>query len=117
MLNTEVDLIFIKNQLHFKFIMKSENLDINKNELLRQFEYKSDGIVLKIEYSEQGKKIFLTRFEGDESEQFKNHFFKSVLDKLSDEGVSVVPTCPVVASFFKKNRATYKHLLPIGINL
>jgi len=100
--------------------MNEENLNIKKNELLRQFEHRVDGKLIKVEYSEQGKNIFLTRFEIDkslESSNFKDLFIKSLLDKLSDEGHLVVPTCPIVASFFKGHRTDYRHLLPAGINL
>lgn len=99
--------------------MSSKHINIKKNELLRQFEYRTDKVFFKIEYSEQGKNIFLTRFEGEQNEDVatRDLFFKSVLDKLSNEELCVVPTCPSVAAFFKKHRAKYKHLLPIGINL
>jgi predicted GNAT family acetyltransferase len=100
--------------------MNRENLNIKKNELLRQFEYRIDTKLIKVEYSEQGRNTFLTRFEMDKNitdDQLKDHFLKAVLDILSEKGTFVIPTCPVVARFFRNHRSEYKHLLPAGINL
>ncbi len=96
------------------------SLKIKKNDFLRQFETKLDGCLIKLEYSEQAKNIFLTRFEIHKSlsvEKYQDVFIKLVLDRLVDEDCKVVPTCPKVAAFFKKNRSEYKHLLPAGISL
>ena len=95
-------------------------LEVNKNDFLRQFDAKVDNKLIKLEFSEQGKNIFLTRFEIDKSlsvEEYRDVFIKTVLDNLCKQEHKVIPTCPVVASYFKKHRATYKHLLPAGINL
>lgn len=95
-------------------------LEIKKNDFLRQFETKVDNCLIKLEYSEQAKNIFLTRFEIDKSlpeDTYRDLFIKSVLDQLVEEDCKVVPTCPKVASFFKKHRSEYKHLLPAGIAL
>lgn len=101
--------------------MDNINLNIKKNELLRQFEYKSDGKLIKLEYSEQGRNIFLTRLEIDKNlengEKIKNIFLKSILELLSAQDSKVVPTCSTVAKFFRKHRLKYKHLLPVGINI
>lgn len=100
--------------------MKSKSLDIKKNEFLRQFEAKIDDKLIKLEYSDQGRNIFLTRLEIDsalEKDIYQDDFLKMVLDLLSKEKCKIVPTCPKVAAFFKKNRSDYKHLLPAGINL
>ncbi|NBC57869.1 MAG: N-acetyltransferase [Bacteroidetes bacterium] len=96
------------------------SLEIKKNDFLRQFEAKVEGCLIKLEYSEQAKNIFLTRFEIDKSlseEKYQDLFIKKVLDLLVEEDGKVVPTCPKVAAFFKKNRSEYKHLLPVGITL
>jgi len=100
--------------------MNSLSIEVNKNDFLRQFEAKIDGKLIKIEFSEQGKNIFLTRFEIDNSlpkDKYQDVFIKSVLDHLSQKELKVVPTCPIAAGFFKKHRSQYKHLLPIGISL
>jgi len=96
------------------------SLEIKRNDFLRQFEAKVNDYLIKLEYSEQSKNIFLTRFEIDKSlpsEQYQDQFIKAVLDLLAEEECKVVPTCPKVAAFFKKNRSEYKHLLPVGITL
>lgn len=101
--------------------MDNIKLNIKKNELLRQFEYKNDSKLIKLEYSEQGRNIFLTRLEIDKNlengEKIKAIFLESILDLLSEEDSKVVPTCPNVAKFFRKHRLKYKHLLPVGINI
>lgn len=94
--------------------------EVSKNELLRQFEAKIENKLIKLEFSEQGKNIFLTRFEIHKSldkEDYQDCFIKKVLDILIKKDKRVIPTCPVVASYFKRHRAIYKHLLPPGINL
>lgn len=101
--------------------MEVESLDVKKNDFLRQFEAKiEDKKLISLEYSEQGRNIFLTRLKLDsslEQEAYQNQFIKQVLDLLAKEKLKVVPTCPKVAAFFKKNRSEYKDLLPAGINL
>ncbi len=94
--------------------------EIKKNELLRQFETRIEGKLIKIEYSEQPKKIFLTGFSMDnslEKEKFQENFILALFDHLSNESLSVFPTSPVIAKVFKKHREKYKHLLPVGISL
>jgi hypothetical protein len=100
--------------------MDTKNLNIKKNDLLRQFEYRIDGKLIKVEFSEQGRNTFLTKFEMDKDlkdEPLKDMFLQSVLNMLSERGSYVIPTCPKVAQFFRKHRVEYKHLLPVGINL
>ncbi|QTY27257.1 GNAT family N-acetyltransferase [Flavobacterium sp. CS20] len=87
---------------------------------MRQFETKVENCLIKLEYSEQTKNIFLTRFEIHKSlssEKYQDLFIKSVLDLLVEENCKVVPTCPIVVAFFKKHRSEYKHLLPAGITI
>lgn len=101
--------------------MEAEPLEVNKNDFLRQFEVKIDHkIVIRLEYSEQGKNTFLTQLFVDtsiENNSYKSQFLRQVLEIILKEERKVVPTCPKVASFFKKNRDEFKHILPIGINL
>lgn len=94
--------------------------DIKKNELLRQFETRVEGKLIKIEYSEHPKKIFLTSFSKDrrlEKDDVQENFILAVFDYLSNENLSVFPTSPLIAKVFKKHREKYKHLLPVGISL
>jgi len=101
--------------------METEPLKVVKNDFLRQFEVKiNHKKLIRLEYSEQGKNTFLTHLYVDSSVEnaaYKEQFMRQVLELLKKEEQYVVPTCPKVASFFKKNRAEFKHLLPAGINL
>jgi len=94
--------------------------EIKNNELLRQFETRIDGKLIKIEYSEQPRKIFLTSFfidEGLDKTKYQEAFILAILDKLSEDNQKVFPTSSFIAEVFKKHRDKYKHLLPVGISL
>lgn len=95
-------------------------LNINDNEFLRQFECEIDGDLAKIEYSNQDRKIFLTRLEMSDSLKEKGYlepFIEEVLQLIKDREIRVMPTSPVIAKFMRKNRRKYKDLLPVGINI
>lgn len=92
---------------------------INDNEFLRQFEHKTDDGIAKIEYSLQERKIFLTKLivpEALDTIDFKNAFIKTVLDTIQDRNLRVVPTSPKIASFLRKHKE-YKDLLPVGVRI
>ena len=94
--------------------------ELKNNELLRQFETRIDGKLIKIEYSEQPKKVFLTAFSIDQNldkDTYQESFILAVFDYLAEQKQNVFPTSPVIAKVFKKHREKYKHLLPIGISL
>jgi len=94
--------------------------EIKNNALLRQFETRIDGKLIKIEYSEQAKKIFLTSFsidEGLDKTKYQEAFILAIFDQLSEENKKLFPTSPAIAKVFKKHREKYKHLLPAGISL
>ena len=96
-----------------------ENLTLVNNEFLRQFEVKIGDSLARIEYSEQERKIFLTKLivpKEIDSIEFKNKFISLVLDYVSDKNMKVVPTSPHIAGFLRKHKS-YKHLLPVGIKL
>jgi len=90
------------------------------NEFLRQFELKTEGHFAKIEYSQQERKIFLTKLivpEAIKDENFTEDFLKLVLNHIKDgETLSVVPTSPEIAKFIRRNRQ-YKSLLPVGLRI
>lgn len=95
-------------------------MEIKDNTFLRQFETKVDGHLAKIEYSSQERKIFLTKLvipSEISDEGFKEEFIKAVLETLQGSNVRVVPTSPHIASFLRKNRNTYKEMLPVGIRI
>ena len=94
-------------------------LTLENNEFLRQFEVVVDGSMAGIEYAEQERKIFLTKLivpEVLDSDEFNDSFIKLVLDSVAEKNMRVVPTSPEIAGFLRKNKR-YKALLPVGIKL
>jgi len=77
--------------------MKKE--EITNNEFLRHFEIRINKYLATIEYTLQEKKIFLTKLnipEEVKDNKLKHNFIQLVLEKLADEGMKVVPTCPKI---------------------
>ncbi|WP_298476806.1 GNAT family N-acetyltransferase [uncultured Maribacter sp.] len=94
-------------------------VEINDNSFLRQFETTIEGHLAKIEYSSQERKVFLTKLiipEEVTKEGFKEDFIKSVLHLIQEKNLRVVPTSPQIAGFLRKNRQ-YKEMLPVGIRI
>lgn len=94
-------------------------LTLENNEFLRQFEVVVDGSMARIEYAEQERRIFLTKLivpEVLDSDEFNDSFIKLVLDSVAEKNMRVVPTSPEIAGFLRKNKR-YKALLPVGIKL
>ena len=92
---------------------------VTDNEFLRQFEVDINGDLAKIEYSEQERKIFLTKLiipDTVEDTNFQEDFIKEVLSIIEDRNIFVMPTSPQIISFIRKNKQ-YKHLLPIGVRI
>ena len=95
------------------------DLNLVNNEFLRQFEVKVDQGLARIEYSEQERKIFLTKLsipEKIQTKEFEEAFIVKVLEFIEDKNLRVVPTSPKIANFVRRNRR-YKQLLPVGIKL
>ncbi len=98
--------------------MNDEELIITDNEFLRQFETRINDELAVIEYSQQERKIFLTKLRMPEnSEDRQEEFIKAVLAEIKERNTRVVPTSPEIAGFMRKNRRKYKDLLPVGINI
>ena len=96
-----------------------ENLTLVNNEFLRQFEVKIGDSLARIEYSEQERKIFLTKLhipKKIENKELEEAFIIKVLEFISEKNLRVVPTSPKIARFLRINRR-YKRLLPVGIKL
>ena len=92
---------------------------INDNDFLRQFETQVDGQLAKIEYSSQERKIFLTKLfipEEVEDPTLKDRFITAVLKQIEGKNLSVVPTSPHIARFLRKHKE-FKGLLPVGIRI
>lgn len=97
---------------------EEKEIVITDNEFLRQFETKFDDQLATIEYSQQERKIFLTKLKMPESSQEKREeFIKAVLEEIKTRNTRVVPTSPEIAGFMRRNRRKYKDLLPVGINI
>jgi len=94
-------------------------LTLVNNEFLRQFEIEIEQKLARIEYSEQERKIFLTKLsipEEIQNQEFEEAFIVKVLEFIENKNLRVVPTSPKIASFVRRNRR-YKKLLPVGIKL
>ena len=86
---------------------------------LRQYELKVGSELATLEYSQQERKIFLTKLNIPKvlmSESFLEGFIKLVLENIIEKEISVVPTSPPVAKFIKRNRR-YRKMLPVGIRI
>ena len=98
-------------------MLKASNLV--DNTFLRQYEIKIGSDLATIEYSQQERKIFLTKLNIPEclsSDEFKEQFLKIVLEDINNKSISVVPTSPPIAKFIKRHRR-YKSMLPVGIRI
>ncbi|MDG2500053.1 MAG: N-acetyltransferase [Flavobacteriaceae bacterium] len=96
-----------------------QQITIENNEFLRQFEVKISDSLARIEYAEQERKIFLTKIyipETVSDKSFEEDFIVKVLEFIESKNLRVVPTSPRIAGFVRKNKA-FKHLLPVGIKL
>jgi len=93
--------------------------NLTDNSFLRQYELKIGNQMATIEYSQQERKIFLTKLNIPitlEIDDFSEKFIKLVLEDISEKNISVVPTSPPIAKFIKRNRR-YKKMLPVGIRI
>ncbi len=112
-------LIMSTNNFRVLKLQHMSNLTITDNGFLRQFEATVDNQLCKIEYSAQERKIFLTKLiipQEVNSKSFRDQFIVAVLDEIQERNLRVVPTCPEVALFLRKNRR-YKEMLPVGIRI
>ena len=93
--------------------------NLTDNSFLRKYELKVGSELATLEYSQQERKIFLTKLNIPEvlmSESFLEGFIKLVLENIIEKEISVVPTSPPVAKFIKRNRR-YRKMLPVGIRI
>ncbi|TRO66670.1 GNAT family N-acetyltransferase [Christiangramia sabulilitoris] len=98
--------------------MSMEDLVITDNEFLRQFETQINDELACIEYSQQDRKIFLTKLRmPDGTEHRQEDFIVAVLNEIKERNTRVVPTSPEIAGYIRKHRRKYKDLLPVGINI
>lgn len=97
--------------------MNEVDLKITDNEFHRQFETEINGELGIIEYSQQERKIFLTKLKmADSIKDRQEDFIIAVLAEIKERNTRVVPTSPEIAGFMKRNRRKYKDLLPVGMS-
>lgn len=97
-----------------------EPMEITNNDFLRQFEAKVDDCIIKLEYAEHPRKLFLTKFVIDENllaKGYDNIFLESIFDQFLEDETRIMPTCSRVVKFYKSHRKKYRKLLPTGISL
>lgn len=99
--------------------MNDGTIVITKNEFLRQFEALIKEDLVTVEYSQQDRKIFLTKLSMPDElkEEYLDEFLESLLSQIKEGTDRVVPTSPEIARFIRKHRRKYKDLLPVGINI
>lgn len=100
--------------------MNDDHIVITKNEFLRQFEAVLKEELVTVEYSQQERKIFLTKLTMPDhlkEEGYLDPFLEELLSQIREGTDRVVPTSPEIAKFIRKNRRKYKDLLPVGINI
>ncbi len=99
--------------------MKKENNDIelNFNQELRQFEFTVDGEVARIEYHISEDRIFLTHTEVPEELSGRgigSLLAQKTLLHIEKTKLKVVPYCNFIADYIRKN-PEYRRLLATGI--
>lgn len=98
---------------------EKDNIILNFNQELKQFEIKIDDEVAKIEYHIMDDRIFLTHTEVPEElggRGIGNLLAQKTLDHISKTKYKVVPYCTFIVNYIRKN-PKYRHLLATGINL
>ena len=93
--------------------------NLTDNAFLRQYELNVGGDMATLEYSQQERKIFLTKLNIPEvlnTDEFLEDFLKVILEDIIEKNISVVPTSPPVAKFIRGNRR-YRKMLPVGIRI
>ena len=96
-----------------------ENLIINDNLFLRQYEVEIEDDLAIIEYALQDRKIFLTKLiipACNKDEDFEEKFIRQVFEIIKEKNIRIMPTAPQIRKFIKKNKE-FKEMLPIGVRL
>ena len=85
----------------------------------KQYEFHVDGQTPKIEYIKTKDKIYLTHTEvpkGLEGKGIGTELIRQALNDIKEKELTLVPLCPFVALFIKRN-PEYKQLVLKGINI
>ncbi len=76
------------------------------NENAKQYEFHIDGLVPRVEYIKTQDKIFLTHTEVTselEGKGIAKTLIKKVLEDIEQKDLTLVPLCPFVANYIKRN--------------
>ncbi|WP_034922009.1 N-acetyltransferase [Gillisia sp. CAL575] len=101
-------------------MMIDVEIKITDNEFLRQFESVINEELVIVEYSQQERKVFLTKLKMPEvlkEAGYLEPFLEALLSYIQEGTHKVVPTNPEIAKYMRKNRRKYKDLLPVGMNI
>ncbi|MEM1257419.1 MAG: GNAT family N-acetyltransferase [Bacteroidota bacterium] len=85
----------------------------------KQYEFHVNGETPRIEYIRAKEKIYLTHTEvpkGLEGQGIGTELIRQALEDVKAKGLTLVPLCPFVALFIKRN-PEYKELVLKGINI
>lgn len=89
------------------------------NQEKKQYEFHVDGFVPKIEYLIAQDKIYLTHTEVPtelEGKGIGTALIKKALEDIKQKDLTLVPMCPFVAMYIKRN-PEWKSLVLKGINI
>jgi hypothetical protein len=98
---------------------KKEDISLNFNKELKQFEIKIDNEVARIEFHIMDDRIFLTHTEVPEElsgQGIASMLAQKTLDEIEKMKLKVVPYCKFITSYIRKN-PKYRRLLATGINI
>jgi uncharacterized protein len=90
-----------------------EDYTLINNEEEKQYEFHIDGLVPRVEYMKVQDHIYLTHTEVPPELEGKNIgkiLVKKVLEDIEKKKLILVPLCPFVASYIKRN-PEWKRLL------
>jgi predicted GNAT family acetyltransferase len=82
------------------------NYTLTDNEEAKQYEFNIDGLIPRIEYIKSGNQIYLTHTEVPlelEGKGIAKKLVKKVLEDIEQKNLLIIPLCPFVASYIKRN--------------
>ena len=97
----------------------NNNISLYDNEMTNQYEVSIDGKLSRIEYIKTKKEIYLTHTEvakGQEGNGIGKEMIAEALADIKNKKLKLVPLCPFVAGYIKKN-PEWKELVLKGINI
>lgn len=89
------------------------------NEKKKQYEFHIENEIPRIEYIKTKDKIYLTHTEVPKSlegQGIGTSLVKKILEDIKDKDLVLVPMCPFVAMYIKRN-PEWKSLILKGINI